>query len=701
MLLSIGMIVKNEEKYLDKCLNSLQPILQNIDSELIIVDTGSTDNTVNIAKKYTSNVYHFEWCNDFAKARNLTLRHSSGKWFMYIDADEILYDSKELISFFNSNLSDNYNTAIYKIYNLYDKKNKNDYDISLPTRIFKINNNTKFYGSIHEYINVVNPIKLLENTIFYHYGYISNSKESKEKKIYRNLELLNNELSKYDNPRLRLMLCDCYLGLNDQKKALINLDKAIELAKESNLHDYTFVSIVKKISVYFKNKKYDAVIELSNEYLTSKNIEKTYDLDIFYMMCISYYEIGSHSECINYYKKYIYMLQLYENKKLDMSESILYPVNYTTSYHKNLILYYYLISNCIFKKPIKSNNQVLDIDILNDEKFIELNTLYQLYCMKNRNYYNAIMELYANIQEDKYFIVNKTIENFLLKYESAFNKIVEGFYLCYKNNKVILDTNPYILLMLIRYNDLHNQDNIILYLNKFLNQNIDFKYYYFDIIYYILKNNLTIDKIAELVDIDDINFFIESMYKLHNDFLDVIYSSEYNLNTIKSCIVVKELIYFALTHIQSNEQEKCMQLYENYVTIVDEIFSYKYNSNFINENNADLLNSKEKLDAYLLLSYRSLIGDKISSSISFLKKIISIDKSMINIVSIISQNISKSSSTVNEFYLLSQQFKKNILYLIDEHDYKNASNMLTEYKKLNPNDNDIIKLEKLCNKKRA
>ena len=53
MKLTIGMIVKNEEKWLDKCLSAIKPILDNVDSELIITDTGSTDRTVEIAKKYS------------------------------------------------------------------------------------------------------------------------------------------------------------------------------------------------------------------------------------------------------------------------------------------------------------------------------------------------------------------------------------------------------------------------------------------------------------------------------------------------------------------------------------------------------------------------------------------------------------------------------------------------------------------------
>lgn len=59
MVLSIGMIVKNEEKYLERCLTALKPTLENVDSELIIADTGSTDNTVEIAKRFTDKVYYF------------------------------------------------------------------------------------------------------------------------------------------------------------------------------------------------------------------------------------------------------------------------------------------------------------------------------------------------------------------------------------------------------------------------------------------------------------------------------------------------------------------------------------------------------------------------------------------------------------------------------------------------------------------
>ena len=101
ILLSGGIITKNEEKNLPNCLEGLKPLLMAIPSELIIVDTGSTDQTKEIARKYTSKVYDFKWINDFSAARNETLKHASGEWYMYLDADEWIEDCRELIAFFS------------------------------------------------------------------------------------------------------------------------------------------------------------------------------------------------------------------------------------------------------------------------------------------------------------------------------------------------------------------------------------------------------------------------------------------------------------------------------------------------------------------------------------------------------------------------------------------------------------------------
>ena len=84
--LSLCMIVKNEEQFLEQCLRSVQGLVD----EIIIVDTGSMDRTKEIARFFTDQIYDFAWCDDFAAARNESLKHAKGDWILVLDADETL-----------------------------------------------------------------------------------------------------------------------------------------------------------------------------------------------------------------------------------------------------------------------------------------------------------------------------------------------------------------------------------------------------------------------------------------------------------------------------------------------------------------------------------------------------------------------------------------------------------------------------------
>ncbi|MCM0593934.1 MAG: glycosyltransferase [Gloeotrichia echinulata DVL01] len=86
MNLSLCMIVKNEAATLPKCLSSVQ----NVVDEIVVVDTGSSDRTVEIATAYGAKVHRFQWCNDFSAARNAALKYVTGDWILVLDADETL-----------------------------------------------------------------------------------------------------------------------------------------------------------------------------------------------------------------------------------------------------------------------------------------------------------------------------------------------------------------------------------------------------------------------------------------------------------------------------------------------------------------------------------------------------------------------------------------------------------------------------------
>ena len=86
MLLSACMIVKNEEWTIRRCLESLQSLVD----EIIVVDTGCTDNTIEIAKSFGCKIFSFEWDNDFSHARNAGIVHATGDWILVVDADEFV-----------------------------------------------------------------------------------------------------------------------------------------------------------------------------------------------------------------------------------------------------------------------------------------------------------------------------------------------------------------------------------------------------------------------------------------------------------------------------------------------------------------------------------------------------------------------------------------------------------------------------------
>ena len=117
--ISLCMIAKNEEKHLEECLNSVKELVD----EVIIVDTGSTDKTKQIGKKFNAKIYDFKWIDDFSAARNKSLKHATKDWILVLDADEVL--DKEALKVIKDELVKNKeNDAFLFIHKNYTNKTK-------------------------------------------------------------------------------------------------------------------------------------------------------------------------------------------------------------------------------------------------------------------------------------------------------------------------------------------------------------------------------------------------------------------------------------------------------------------------------------------------------------------------------------------------------------------------------------------------
>jgi glycosyltransferase involved in cell wall biosynthesis len=223
-VLSLCMIVKNEEKYLEECLLSVKDIVD----ELVIVDTGSTDRTIEIAKKYDALLYNFKWANDFSAARNFALKQCTGEWILYLDADERL--TKDSLQELSQIIEIKDKTAVFCGVISKDGKG-NTSNIMSYVRLFSNSKNIKFTGSVHEQIApslkennynfIYSGIKIL------HEGY-SISDDKLNEKAKRNLNILLRDFALEPTGYKAYHLGVSYVVLNNFEKAITYFFEAIK-----------------------------------------------------------------------------------------------------------------------------------------------------------------------------------------------------------------------------------------------------------------------------------------------------------------------------------------------------------------------------------------------------------------------------------------------------------------------------------------
>lgn len=210
-------IVKNEAKNLAKSIKSLK----NQVNEIVVVDTGSTDNTMTVAEKLGAKVYSFPWQDDFSKARNFALSKAKGDWLVLLDADE----------YFTDKTAGNIRQVIRQARQLdgiliqlvnYDVDKAKIQDCFYQLRIVRNQQGLHYEGKIHEELRLSDgkPMKFLRVSPkmleVYHTGYASSVSRQK---LERNLKLLQQAVYNGQSEEdLARYFCDCYFGLDDMEK---------------------------------------------------------------------------------------------------------------------------------------------------------------------------------------------------------------------------------------------------------------------------------------------------------------------------------------------------------------------------------------------------------------------------------------------------------------------------------------------------
>lgn len=320
MRISACSIVKNEEKNIARSIESYRRVVD----EIIIVDTGSTDNTVAICEKLGAKVLHYEWNNDFAAAKNLALEHATGDWIIFLDADEwfvpTLVDDRliNVIKEAKRKSNDQIEALRVMLVNVEEKDLKVTSKTSIA-RIFKNNKSIRYVGSIHEEIRnegrVLTSAKLDELEV-YHSGYTHEKMEDKSK---RNLALLYDKYNKgeaEDNIYFYLCRENAIAGKYEEGikfyNLFINSSKVDKLIESTNV----YVSIY-EFGINLKKQLKDKYTSNEIKEDIENAIKKYPQIPMHYYLLGCYYFDFDHDQALFYLEKALEINKTYKEEYIN------------------------------------------------------------------------------------------------------------------------------------------------------------------------------------------------------------------------------------------------------------------------------------------------------------------------------------------------------------------------------------------------
>lgn len=284
---SVCMIVKNEEAVLRRCLESLQGTYD----QLVIADTGSTDDTINIARSFTDEVYSIPWEDDFGKARNISFSYAKCDYIMYVDADDILpSEEKEKFLQLKKDLSqmpvDERPKTIIMAYDAPEGGG-----LSYRHRMVARHDGPYWGGAIHERAFVLEP-EMTTEIKFLHRKLVKPPKD-------RNCNIIRK--IPRDELKEDFWLCiQCYLDMtlaehHEEAKEYYLMAKA---AKEHNASYCVWIARILIINEYFEN----ALLWLEMA-LESEDNTPDQKLWIYQQLVKAYIGLGRMQEAIDYNDK--------------------------------------------------------------------------------------------------------------------------------------------------------------------------------------------------------------------------------------------------------------------------------------------------------------------------------------------------------------------------------------------------------------
>lgn len=673
MKLSICMMVKNEESNLERCLNSLNNLRSKITNELIIVDTGSTDRTMEIAKLYDVKLYEHKWNNNFSEMRNISISYAKGKWLMIIDADEELVEDKALIKQLDQD-NKGVNAIALELENIITSKGKKGSKI-VTMRLFRNDGKFHYNGVVHN-MPVVEGTVIKVDALLNHYGYIADDDELMETKFERTSKLLMQELEKDpQNIYYLYQLGTTYDMHNEDDKALEFYKKAYEIIKNEPLlnkeHFYLYGSYAK---VLVLSQKYEEAVRISNEGLL---IQEDY-IDLMYFGGLSNIILKNYDEGIKLVKDYLnYIDGVIDSSIFNNPNVQLYTINAKDEVLVNLAIAYLALKNC--DESIKISAELLIRLDENSEYYEKCVNNYITSCIESKNY-QLLNDLYETISKTRWDNVDVMI------------------YAVLKNNeKIDLISRNHIMSQLPTYlgtlfkglftseHGKNNLDNLDLQKNiYFVNNGI------YEVVLFSLQKRSQSEEL--FVNIDEM--------KLMKSFGELIDQYETkvsklllkHLETLDDCKTFSEnylrriiLKVLAMNTFYTISEDN---YFEMYIDAGLEQLVQKYNNSFLINNvgrqyfNSEeqyfacLYNLRRKFDKKYLYNALEIFPEYSRKTLNWIEKKVENEPIIID----------------NESSELVEKIKSNIHTLIENNRNEDAVNLINEYLEIYPNDIEMVLL---------
>lgn len=299
--ISLCMIVRDEEASLPRCLSSVR---DHVD-EIVIVDTGSKDRTIEFAKRFGAKVYEHPWESNFGKHRNQSIAYATGDWILIMDADEefVREDAAKLRGTVRDTKAD---------YLLIRCQDVNRHGVVQgffnQVRLFKNHLGMRYVRNIHNQLATVGNGEYTR-LAFRHYGYDLSAERMEEKHRRTTSLLLERISSDPDNPYDHFELAASYSMHREPEKAIQAGEIALDLRRKRDLRDSYFVT-----AFYIVAQGYLALENLDMAEKTALEALQFFDLnlDACYVLAAVAFKRGDLASCRNYCRRYLELRRLLE-----------------------------------------------------------------------------------------------------------------------------------------------------------------------------------------------------------------------------------------------------------------------------------------------------------------------------------------------------------------------------------------------------